>query len=245
MNSHEGEPVGGHQHHERPGTESSTAASSNYDTHQEKPARDNGHPHASIGEEDTRELHRIATALSRHRSRVSRTGTSPAIAPSLDPASDQFDTSLWVQDFVSQLRDKGHESNRLGVSFKDLDVFGSGAALQLQETVDSVLSAPLRIGELLSPAKKPRRHILRGFNGLLKSGELLAVLGRPGSGCSTFLKTICGELYGLDVGQDSKILYNGISQRRIKKEFKGEVIYNQEVGHFQSHPHISESELTG
>ncbi|KAK5652958.1 hypothetical protein OQA88_9437 [Cercophora sp. LCS_1] len=152
-------------------------------------------------------------------------------------SSDQFDVSAWVHGFVGQLRDKGHESNRLGVSFKGLDVFGSGAALQLQETVSTVLTAPLRIGELLSPAKKQRKHILRGFSGLLRSGELLAVLGRPGSGCSTFLKTICGELHGLDVGDESRILYNGISQKRIKKEFKGEVIYNQEVDkHF---PHLT------
>jgi energy-coupling factor transporter ATP-binding protein EcfA2 len=33
-------------------------------------------------------------------------------------------------------------------------------------------------------------EILRDFDGLVKSGEMLVVLGRPGSGCSTFLKTI-------------------------------------------------------
>jgi len=77
--------------------------------------------------------------------------------------------------------------------------------------------------------KSQRRHILHGFNALLKSGELLAVLGRPGSGCSTFLKTMCGELYGLELGDKSAPHYNGISQARMKKEFKGEVIYNQEV----------------
>jgi hypothetical protein len=33
----------------------------------------------------------------------------------------------------------------------------------------------------------------------------------------------------LELGETSKIHYNGISQGRIEKEFKGEVIYNQEV----------------
>src|SRR4029434_10916983 len=61
------------------------------------------------------------------------------------------------------------------------------------------------------------------------SGELLAVLGRPGSGCSTFLKSICGELHGLTLGEKTNIHYNGASQPQMKKEFKGEVIYNQEV----------------
>jgi ABC-type multidrug transport system ATPase subunit len=63
----------------------------------------------------------------------------------------------------------------------------------------------------------------------LKSGELLAVLGRPGSGCSTFLKSICGELHGLKLGSKTNIHYNGAPQSQMSKEFKGEVIYNQEV----------------
>jgi ABC-type multidrug transport system ATPase subunit len=38
---------------------------------------------------------------------------------------------------------------------------------------------------------------------------MLVVLGRPGSGCSTFLKTICGELNGLELDSKSLIDYNG------------------------------------
>lgn len=131
---------------------------------------------------------------------------------------------------MAQVNEQGNKASELSVLFRDLDVYGSGAALQLQETVDSVLLAPLRIGEIFS-GKKEHRHILHGFNGLLKSGELLAVLGRPGSGCSTFLKSICGELNGLDLGKTSTIHYNGASQTQMSKEFKGEVIYNQEVCH--------------
>jgi ATP-binding cassette subfamily G (WHITE) protein 2 (PDR) len=47
------------------------------------------------------------------------------------------------------------------------------------------------------------------------------------------LKTICGELYGLELGEKSNLHYNGISQGRMNKEFKGEVIYNQEVSRFR------------
>jgi len=66
------------------------------------------------------------------------------------------------------------------------------------------------------------------------------VLGRPGSGCSTFLKTICGELSGLDLDDSSVVEYNGISQHQMLKEFSGEVIYNQEVDkHF---PHLTVGE---
>ncbi|KAK4645140.1 hypothetical protein QC761_310830 [Podospora bellae-mahoneyi] len=184
---------------------------------------------------DALELQRIASVLSRHQSHVRRPTAKDD--PTLDPESDHFDVTRWVRHFVGQLNKQGHKATNLGVVFRDLDVFGSGSALQLQETVDSVLLAPFRLGELFGSHKKERKQILHGFNGLLKSGELLAVLGRPGSGCSTFLKSLCGELYGLDVGKRSVIHYNGASQAQMKKEFKGEVVYNQEVDkHF---PHLT------
>ena len=54
-------------------------------------------------------------------------------------------------------------------------------------------------------------QILRDFEGLIKSGELLVVLGKPGSGCSTLLKTIAGETDGFFIDSESNINYQGIS----------------------------------
>lgn len=121
--------------------------------------------------------------------------------------------------------------------FKNLTVSGTGDAVQLQQTVASVLAGPLKPAEFLHLGKKTPKTILHSFDGLLHSGELLIVLGRPGSGCSTLLKTMCGELNGLHLDRSSTISYDGISQPQMKKEFKGEVIYNQEVDkHF---PHLT------
>jgi hypothetical protein len=178
----------------------------------------------------TTELHQIATAISRHRSHAAGERDGLESNPALDPESADFDVTKWVRNFVAQLNEQGHKSSELGVLFRDLDVYGSGSALQLQETVDSVLLAPFRVGDLFSQ-RKQHKHILHGFNGFTRGGELLAVLGRPGSGCSTFLKSICGELHGLTLGKSSTVHYNGASQKQMKKEFKGEVIYNQEVCH--------------
>jgi hypothetical protein len=48
-----------------------------------------------------------------------------------------------------------------------------------------------------------------------------------------------GELEGLSVGEQSTIQYNGVSQKDMMKEFKGETGYNQEVSNWDTsdHPH--------
>jgi ABC-type multidrug transport system ATPase subunit len=97
----------------------------------------------------------------------------------------------------------------MGIVFKNLNVYGSGAALQFQETVSGLLTGPLRLPEMIRDSRSPRRRILKDFNGLLKKSEMLLVLGRPGAGCSTFLKSLCGELHGLDLDKESVIHYNG------------------------------------
>lgn len=105
-----------------------------------------------------------------------------------------------------------HDNNvverRAGIVWKNLKVCGSGSAINLQKNVGSLLLAPLRFGEFFH--KGAEKTILNEFDGVLKSGEMLVVLGRPGSGCSTLLKTLMGELHGLDMKPQSEIHYNGI-----------------------------------
>jgi ATP-binding cassette, subfamily G (WHITE), member 2, PDR len=96
---------------------------------------------------------------------------------------------------------------RAGIVWKNLKVCGSGSAINLQKNVGSLLLAPLRFGEFFG--RGPEKTILNEFDGVLKSGEMLVVLGRPGSGCSTLLKSLMGELAGLDMKPQSEIHYNG------------------------------------
>lgn len=62
---------------------------------------------------------------------------------------------------------------------------------------------------------------------MLKSGEMCLVLGCPGSGCTTFLKTIANEreTFGDIRGE---VLYEGIDAQTMRKLYKGEVVFNQE-----------------
>lgn len=128
--------------------------------------------------------------------------------PSLDPSSKEFDLYKWMRKFMQGFDEEGVRSLRAGVVYKDLSVSGSGSALQLQQTVSSILLEPFRnLTTVLGHTK--HKQILNSFDGVLKSGEMLIVLGRPGSGCSTLLKTICGELSGLTMSKESEIHYNG------------------------------------
>ncbi|KAI5361698.1 putative ABC transporter-like, ATP-binding domain, AAA+ ATPase domain, CDR ABC transporter [Septoria linicola] len=157
----------------------------------------------------------------------------------LDPKSEKFDLYKWTKKTLQLVDEEGIKLKRAGVVFQNLNVSGSGSALNLQKNVGSMFMAPLRFRETFNLKKTPR-HILHNFDGIMKSGELLIVLGRPGSGCSTLLKSLTGQSHGLSIDEGSNINYNGIPQKQMIKEFKGEVIYNQEVDkHF---PHLTVGE---
>ncbi|KAH8695660.1 ABC-2 type transporter-domain-containing protein [Talaromyces proteolyticus] len=57
---------------------------------------------------------------------------------------------------------------------------------------------------------------------------MLMVLGRPSSGRSTFLKTVCGELRGLKLHEDSIIHHNGLSMEHMQKGARLKTVYNHE-----------------
>ena len=206
------------------------------------------HMFGELSEHERVQLRKIASARQTrtnesHRSPLEKKDTLEGVAyddSRLNPEDPAFDVYVWARAFIRALDEDGLMHTGTGYAFKDLSVSGSGAALSLQQNVASLLMAPFRLGEYFSFGDKPHKDIIRNFNGVVKSGEMLVVLGRPGSGCSTFLKTISGELTGLHLNEGSTIHYNSIPQSQFIKEFKGEVVYNQEVDkHF---PHLTVGE---
>lgn len=187
---------------------------------------------SEIDNEGRRELVRLFSTVSPAITR--RMSIAAPGDPEVDPSNEAFDLSKFLKLFRHQLEDEGNEMKKVSVVFKNLNVFGSGKALQLQSTVADMFMAPFRAKEYFG--KTQRKQILHSFDGIIQAGELCVVLGRPGSGCSTLLKALTGELHGLDT-DDSVIHYNGVPQHRMRKEFKGETVYNQEVDkHF---PHLT------
>ncbi|KAL8693936.1 MAG: hypothetical protein Q9218_001350 [Villophora microphyllina] len=151
--------------------------------------------------------------------------------PELDPLSGHFKPERWVRTLIGlQSRDPERYPQRVaGVSFKNLNVSGFGSPLDYQKTFGNY---PLEIASIFNTITgrgKRKIQILRDFEGLVKSGEMLVVLGRPGSGCSTFLKTITGETSGFHIDQGSNINYQGIPMDTMHNHFRGECMYQAEV----------------
>ncbi len=108
---------------------------------------------------------------------------------------------------------QNHDRLRFGVSFTRLSCHGftTSESSRYQSTVTSwALAVPKFIINLIACRPKQKVQILHRCNGLIQPGEMLLVLGRPGSGCSTFLKTLAGDTRGFHVDVDiGGINYSG------------------------------------
>ncbi|KAL4963721.1 ABC-2 type transporter-domain-containing protein [Aspergillus stella-maris] len=153
---------------------------------------------------------------------------------SLPPESSSRERYEWARDNICILGPTTHNNHDSGVLYENLAVAGSGASIQVQQTVLSALMHPIvsAVSLLAYKGRRPTPHsIISGVNGLLCSGELLLVLGRPGSGCSTFLKTITNCLDRLTLDPDCNILYKGFQLGTTINKGRGEVRYNGEEDH--------------
>lgn len=125
----------------------------------------------------------------------------------LNPASANFKARTWARSVV-QLDSAGYRTS--GVCFQNLSVHGFGAATDYQKDVANIwLGAVGLVRKAFGMQSKRKIDILRNFDGLVRKGEMLVVLGPPGSGCSTFLKTIAGETSGIYLEEGSYFNYQG------------------------------------
>ncbi|WEW58654.1 Multidrug resistance protein [Emydomyces testavorans] len=184
-------------------------------------------------EDLARQVSRISLrSSSYHHGNVVNPFLEPDADPELNPNDKQFKVRKWLKTILHiQSRDPDRFPKRTaGVSFRNMNVYGYGTAADYQADVGNTpLKAVGAIKNLLGIGKKLRIDILRNFEGLVRSGEMLVVLGRPGSGCSTFLKTLAGETHGLYLDEGNDIQYQGVSWQQMHNHFRGEVIYQAET----------------
>ncbi|KAI9644635.1 Multidrug resistance protein [Ciborinia camelliae] len=124
---------------------------------------------------------------------------------------------------------------KIGVSFQNLDVYGFNTPTDYQKTVSNyVFVVYNRVLQLFGHKQEMRFNILRDFEGIVRSGEMLMVLGKPGSGCTTLLKTLAGKTHG-----GFSITFE-LPRTVMHSEFRGECNYRAESDvHF---PHLTVSQ---
>ncbi|KAJ4267167.1 Multidrug resistance protein [Fusarium torreyae] len=149
----------------------------------------------------------------------------------LNPHNDNFNARNWAKAISKAMGENGSGFRQSGICFQSMDVFGYGAETDYQKDVGNVwLGLPSLATNLISPNRGKRRiDILRGFDGVVNAGEMLVVLGPPGSGCSTFLKSVSGETNGIYIDDNTYFNYNGVPAHEMHKHHKGETIYTAEV----------------
>lgn len=130
----------------------------------------------------------------------------------LNPNGPNFNSRAWAKSVVNILTGKGHMFRTSGVAYQNLNVHGFGSTTDYQKDVVNIWLDAVGLVRKLTGHTERRIDILRNFDGLVRSGELLVVLGPPGSGCSTFLKTISGDHNGIFVDDNSYFNYQGESQ---------------------------------
>ncbi|KAH6695443.1 ABC-2 type transporter-domain-containing protein [Plectosphaerella plurivora] len=141
-------------------------------------------------------------------------------------SSDDNEWSLKPKVVAFQERDKasGVQDRELGVTFKDLSVRAISAQAALHENVVSQFNIPTLFKE--SRHKLPLKTILDSAHGCVKPGEMLLVLGRPGSGCTTLLNMIANRRRGY-AEIEGDVHYGSMTAKEAE-QYRGQIVMNTE-----------------
>ena len=141
---------------------------------------------------------------------------------------------LGVVKMLLQGQSAGETAKQIPLTFRLLSVAASNAGTVYVKTLPKAIVNTFGIDqfnflknrlfpkELSKSAEGNTRKILTDFTGLVKPGEMLFVLGRPGSGCSTFLRTAANRST-LDVTGD--LSFANMNATEFGKLHRRETIY--------------------
>ncbi|KAE8444259.1 hypothetical protein EG329_000759 [Mollisiaceae sp. DMI_Dod_QoI] len=180
------------------------------------------------------------------RSRAASNATAPT-DPDLEALGDEkpvevededFELGEFLKDGHFEKRQEGRSAKKVGVVYKHLTVQGVGATTTFVKTLPSAVIGTFGpdlykiLSRFIPFLPKPgshgqKRDLIHDFTGVVRDGEMLLVLGRPGSGCSTFLKAVANKR-GDFAGVEGEVSYGGIPAAEQAKHYKGEVNYNEE-----------------
>ena len=152
-------------------------------------------------------------------------------AAPIDGQEEQFDLETALRGGLDAARESGIRPKHIGVYWDRFTVKGMGGSTNYVKTFPDALVDFFNIvtpvmGWLGLRKPGPQATLLNNFRGVCKPGEMVLVLGKPGSGCTTFLKNIANQRYGY-TSVTGEVLYGPLDAEQFK-QYRGEAVYNQE-----------------
>jgi ATP-binding cassette subfamily G (WHITE) protein 2 (SNQ2) len=140
------------------------------------------------------------------------------------------------KNFKSFLRDRdptGWYPEHRGVCFDKLTTYGIVNDEHGTKTLSTALWRTLTAKDIYewmfkrfftSRNSATHRAIISNMSGVVRGGEMVLVLGTPGSGCSTFLRTL-GNQHSNFTKVEGFLSFSGLSSDEVTKSYRGEVAY--------------------
>jgi len=154
-----------------------------------------------------------------------------------------FDLEEYLQRSNQEAYNSGIISKKIGVSFRNLSVSGTGSGYAVVSTFfdefltlfgKSILERGWGYGRKAVSRVRSRgggggdvKYIIQGFSGVVRPGEMLLVLGRPGSGTSTFLRALTNQRREF-TSIEGDIHYSGVPFELAEGRYRGEILFNSE-----------------
>ncbi|QPG73024.1 hypothetical protein FOA43_000328 [Brettanomyces nanus] len=152
----------------------------------------------------------------------------------IDP--NDFDLKRVLKFIANRNSEQGIKQKKTDIVYEDLTVIGKNSSAAIVKDVGSALFPFLvllkqklgREQKLDLSRMSKTREIIRGVTGYGIPGTMTMVLGRPGSGCSTYLKAIAGETQTY-IRVEGDVHYDGIPRDKMVSHFKSQLIYVPEL----------------
>ncbi|KAK0537618.1 ATP-binding cassette transporter snq2 [Tilletia horrida] len=145
-----------------------------------------------------------------------------------------FDLFDFLRGVGEEAESVGIKPKLVGVTWNNLAVRGVAASTLKIPTIPDMFKEVV-VAPFVALAKRLRtardgnssRYLLQGFSGVAKPYQMTLVIGRPGSGCSTFLKLIANQRQGY-LGVEGDVKYAGLDAKDFAKHYPGELCYSAE-----------------
>ncbi|KAJ2986020.1 hypothetical protein NUW58_g5230 [Xylaria curta] len=117
----------------------------------------------------------------------------------------------------------------ISLAIRNLSVHAFRRQSDYQLTASNFLGSMAKLFvDRITGVPKIRVNILHEFDGIVLGGEMLLILGNPGSGCTTTLKSLAGQTYDICLDQESSLNYQCLSPTQMFNEFRGKGTYQAE-----------------